>query len=53
MDFFTGTGVATGKEIPDRQQLGSDIVGTLKDTIIPGMLRTIDQWSEVSESTDY
>ncbi|PTB43726.1 hypothetical protein M441DRAFT_88438 [Trichoderma asperellum CBS 433.97] len=35
VDIFTGTGVANGKEIPNRLQLGSDIVGTLKDSIIP------------------
>ncbi|KAK6444498.1 hypothetical protein FP744_10000746 [Trichoderma asperellum] len=53
VDVFTGTGVANGKETPNRLQLGSDIVGTLKDSIIPDMLKTIDQWGEVSESTDY
>jgi NAD(P)-dependent dehydrogenase (short-subunit alcohol dehydrogenase family) len=53
VDVFTGTGVAIGKEIPDRLHLGSDIVGTLKDSIIPGMLKTIDQWGEISESTGF
>jgi hypothetical protein len=53
VDVFTGTGVASGKAIPDRLHLGSDIVGTLKDSIIPGMLKTIDQWAEVSKSTDF
>lgn len=53
VDVLTGTGVASGKEIPDRLHLGSDIVEILKDSIIPGMLKTMDQWAEVSKSTDF
>lgn len=53
VDVFTGTGVASGKEIPDRLHLGSDVVGTLKESIIPGMQKTMDQWVEVSKSTDF
>ncbi|KAM0251892.1 hypothetical protein ACHAQJ_007954 [Trichoderma viride] len=53
VDVLTRTGVAEGKEIPQRLQLGSDIVGTLKDSILTGMQGTIEQWGEVSMSTDF
>lgn len=51
VDMLSGTGVASGKELPVRVLLGSDTEQVIRDKIARTN-KILDEWSEVVRSTD-